>query len=132
MGAGIGCANLHRTPDRCGYSLDNCHVIRELDCILDCECPIWSAYCSEDCDGEACPTDAPCQPACSVLGCMAGCKKCKEAGPPPIPYKPPMPPKFLLVPARPAETGVPCDAPVEAWGSMEWGYRNEVLFPARD
>jgi hypothetical protein len=68
--------------------------------------------------------------------CMAGriCKRWQrpEPGPPPVRYLPPMPPKFLPVPTCPTLSPARPDAP-EPWrGDVEFGYRPQVTFPARD
>lgn len=51
-------------------------------------------------------------------------------GPPPEPYEPPLPPRFLPVPARPVFTTVNLDAATLGRGQVEVGYGPELAFPA--
>jgi len=55
-----------------------------------------------------------------------------EAGPPPVTYQPPMPPKFLPVPARPVFANVNPLAPVSARGAAEIDFVPQLAIPGRD
>jgi hypothetical protein len=105
------------------------------------------------------PTDAPCDDVCCGDGCDGSCEAggsscllaaadrcgrcgvcqhCRklftrpEPGPPPIRYRPALPPKFLPVPTQPTLSPVRPDAP-EPWrGDVEVGFRPQLTFPARD
>lgn len=58
---------------------------------------------------------------------------CKPAaGPPPVTLRPEMPPKFLPVPTKPILSPVRPDAPDLQRGDVEFDYRRQVSFPARD
>ena len=53
-------------------------------------------------------------------------------GPPAERYRPPMPPEFLPVPARPVFANVNMDAPVEARGAVDIGWEGQMTIEARD
>ncbi len=92
------------------------------------------------CDGVDCPVAANC-PIHGTCGWCTGCLmggRCRqlftrpEPGPPPIRYRPPMPPKFLPVPTQPILAPARPDAP-EPWrGNIEVGWGPQLTFPARD
>lgn len=103
-----------------------------------------AAPCCDDCCGDGC--DGSCEPngSCSLLAAADRCGRCgvcqhcrklftrPEPGPPPIRYRPALPPKFLPVPTQPTLSPVRPDAP-EPWrGDIEVGFRPELTFPARD
>lgn len=138
--AGSGCAQLHRTPDQCAYALDRCELVRELDCILDCNCPECSMYrqappCGEtidgslsgDCGGNVCSLSGDCGGMVVEESCSAPAPR--ACGPPLVRYRPPEPPTFLPVPTQPVIATTPADVPGPARGSVEVGYRQELTFP---
>lgn len=132
--AGGGCAQLHRTPDQCGFALDRCELVRELDCILDCDCPGCGAYCDAspavmlgDSMHCGCSLSGDCGVAISEAPVpLAAPRAC---GPLPIRYRPPQPPTFLSVPTQPVLATSPPDVPSPPRGSVEVGYRRELAFP---
>jgi hypothetical protein len=100
----------------------------------------------ESCDdtccepGVACPLDRP----CPILGACRECPAClvgrrcgklftrPEPGPPPVRYRPAMPPKFLPVPTQPVLSPARPEAPDPWHGEVEFSWRPEVTFPGRD
>jgi hypothetical protein len=77
-----------------------------------------------------------CQPQCCLGKCLGKCCSGLTAGPPPEPYQPPMPPKFLPVPACSVFSKVNMAAPTLNRGQVEMGfgsaYGHELAFPAGD
>jgi len=55
-----------------------------------------------------------------------------KAGPPPVTYQPPMPPKFLPVPARPVFANVNPAAPLATRGEVEVDFGAQLAVPGRD
>ncbi len=53
-----------------------------------------------------------------------------KVGPPPVSYQPPMPPKFLPVPACSVFVGANTHFPVSVPGQVEVGYGPQLAFPA--
>lgn len=74
------------------------------------------------CDVDVCASDC----------CAAEHRRCVEPGPPPRRYIPPMPPKFLPVPASSIFTGVNMHAPSRGHAQVDVGYGPQLSFPARD
>jgi hypothetical protein len=103
---------------------------------------IHSATCDDACcQAEfASPLDRP----CPILGACGGCPAClagrrcaklftrPEPGPPPIRYRPGMPPKFLPVPTQPVLSPARPDAPDPRRGNVEFSWRHELMFPGDD
>jgi len=101
-----------------------------------------AAACDDVCcqPGFTCPFDRP----CPILGACRGCPAClagrrcaklftrPEPGPPPIRYRPAMPPKFLPVPTQPVLSPARPEAPDPWRGDVEFSWRPEVWFPGRD
>jgi hypothetical protein len=101
---------------------------------------------AETCDdaccepGIACPLDRP----CPILGACRECPAClvgrrcgklftrPEPGPPPVRYRPAMPPKFLPVPTQPVLSPARPEAPDPWHGDVEFSWRPEVTFPGND
>jgi hypothetical protein len=82
----------------------------------------------------SCPVCGACDRGarCLVSGCREKLFTRPEPGPPPIRYRPPMPPKFLPVPTQPTISPARPDAP-EPWrGDVEMSFRPQLTFPARD
>lgn len=66
------------------------------------------------------------------MACRLGHLDQIEPGPPPVTYRPPMPPKFLPVPTRPVFANVNPNAPNPDLGGVEFGYEPQLTFPGRD
>ncbi|MEM9658495.1 MAG: hypothetical protein AAF961_09050 [Planctomycetota bacterium] len=85
---------------------------------------------------DACECGAVCAEACRCkLGWpLIACPLLRPppAGPPPIRYRPELPPKFLLVPTRPVRTPVRLDAPDFQRGAVEVGFLPELRVQSRD
>ena len=109
----VGCAQWYCPLGECGAA---CH---------------GACYCGDGVGMSGCQC-----PACMGYGMrplgFCSIKENIEPGPPPVSYRPPMPPKFLLVPNRPAVSKVPLDAPVYYHGSVESSYDHEITFPGRN
>ena len=76
-----------------------------------------------------------CQPICirtPIRNCIANCREKVAEGPPPITYRPQLPPKFLTVPTGPVLTEVCPDAPYPDRRSVELSYGSQLSFPAGD
>lgn len=93
--------------------------------------------CCEDCTElttPGCPIGGTCDLCANrlVQGCRTKLFTRPEPGPPPIRYRPPLPPKFLPVPTQPTLSPARPDAP-EPWrGDVEMSFRPQLTFPARD
>ncbi|MGI9427412.1 MAG: hypothetical protein ACR2NM_02060 [Bythopirellula sp.] len=88
------------------------------------------------CDQPVVIDEPCCTHGCCLGMCLRKCCPCLEAGPPPEPYQPPMPPKFLPVPACSVFSNVNMAAPTRKRGQVEMGFGNayghEMAFPAGD
>ena len=129
-----GCAHCQHGSDVGGSCLDGClfaKCTRALcDDPADMNCP---------CGGDCLQCATPC--GCSAEVCEEPCPSCPleaaicqrpEPGPPPVRYRPEMPPKFLPVPTCPTVSPVRPDAP-EPWrGDVEVHYDKRLTFPGRD
>ena len=103
-------------------------------------------YCEEIAYPEECGCPDECEPPCSkcptcalpslALGCRlkAHSRLCRpvESGPPPVSYRPPMPPEFLPVPTRPVFSAVNMAAPEPMRGEVEVSYGPQFTSPGRD
>ena len=95
----LGCAPLHYLPDRCADAVYQCKVARAVHNICSSRpCPLDCGSSCGDCgirvyDDVVVVDEGCCQDACPLLARI-------EPGPPPVPYEPPLPPKFLPVPTR--------------------------------
>ena len=123
-----GCAHISHLPDVCADSFHHSRLGLKLQDVCDhldlacCECE----------PGNTCV-------ACQEIEQGGTTKKRREkrpprmvVGPPPVPYRPPMPPKFLPVPARSVFTTVNPNAPTLESGQIEHGLGGEIQFPAGD
>jgi hypothetical protein len=106
--------------------------------------PVVAAVHQQPCDGccedgselagPTCPLGGRCEFCANrlVQGCREKLFTRPEPGPPPIRYRPPLPPKFLPVPTQPTLSPARPDAP-EPWrGDVEMSFRPQLTFPARD
>jgi hypothetical protein len=138
-----GCAvPLCHLPDDCAHALsqtqlgweihDVCHSCNQ----LLCGCPQTPGGCCDagyDCTVEG--TNERCvQGYDESQGVRPLLARHREprfvVGPPPVCYEPPMPPKFLPVPARSVFTSVNMHAPTPRTGQVEMGYDGQMRFPA--
>jgi hypothetical protein len=100
--------------------------------------------CNDVCCGDGCDGSCDSCRSCCLLAAADRCGRCgfcqhcrkmftrPEPGPPPIRYRPALPPKFLPVPTQPTLAPARPDAP-EAWrGDVEVGFRPQLTFPAGD
>ena len=127
--SGCCCTHWCHLPDDCAHAFrctqlgwevhDVC--CREL-CAEGCDC--GDCCCGVHVCDEAVVIDEPC--------CRRKCRLRLAAGPPPEPYKPPMPPKFLPVPACSVFSPVNPGAPTLTEGQVEVGYGHKLVFPAGD
>jgi hypothetical protein len=103
------------------------------------DAPCGDVCCGDVCDG-SCEGDASCclLAAADECGRCSVCQHCRklfsrpEPGPPPIRYRPALPPKFLPVPTQPTLSPARPDAPEQWRGDVEVGFRPQLTFPARD
>jgi hypothetical protein len=105
--------------------------------LASAEMPVGCGTC---CDAGTAGCETCC--CCPLLDGCCLCSACKvghrrlftrpEPGPPPVRFRPEMPPKFLPVPTEPTLSPARPDAP-EPWrGDVEVGWRPELTFPGRD
>ena len=134
---GCNCHHWCHLPDDCAHALRCTPLCGKLcnACCSDLSGACCSGACCDDgcCGTQVCDEAEPC---CLRECCLGRCCSRLTAGPPPESYKPPMPPKFLPVPARPVFTNVNMAAPTIQRGQVEMGfadpYRHELHFPAGD
>lgn len=147
--ASVGCAACYRETCQCG---SGCAPVRTLCSAYHGELADELICCNRGCCGQSCPhwyepePYANCGPECYpcrdafLLPFGLGCerlgmayRRCKPSpGPPPVTMRPELPPKFLPVPTQPVLSPVRPDAPDPMRGDVEFDYRKEVQFPARD
>ncbi len=117
-------------PDDCAYAFSQCQLGRE---IRDVCCGCQENGCASCGSGVACGVrvyeDAVWIDEPPALAPPARRPRIK-VGPPPVSYQPPMPPKFLPVPARPVFVGANTHFPVSVPGQVEVGYGPQLAFPA--
>jgi hypothetical protein len=108
--------------------------------------PVQGPQHSATCDDVCCQAevDGPLDGPCPILGACGSCPAClagrrcaklftrPEPGPPPIRYRPAMPPKFLPVPTQPVLSPARPDAPDPRRGNIEFSWRPELIFPGDD
>lgn len=94
----------------------------EIVCTEECGCP-------DECE-PPCPT-CPLKKGCRLQG---HCRLCRpvEPGPPPVTYRPPMPPEFLPVPTRPVFSAVNMAAPEPMRGAVEVDFGPQLTVPGRE
>ncbi len=135
-----GCvAHWHHLPDDCAGAFYECEIARAVHNLCSGE-PYMTCGCGNGCLSESCPTET-----CSTFvedACIEpfGCLRERplrigsrvESGPPPVSYRPPMPPDFLLVPTRPVFSSVNMSAPEPVRGSIEVEYGPQLGISSRD
>lgn len=143
LAAGSGCcAPIGQFPDGCAGNVYDCELARLIHhvctygelpacgghatcgCGLGCGAPI-ACGCSaalQD-DDYCCPVPAE---QCEAL------HSCIKRGPPPVSYKPLMPPKFLPIPTRSVFTAVNLAAPTPTRGAVEVDFGPQLTVPGRD
>ncbi len=124
-------------PDDCAHVFYQTQLGWELQDVCS-SCPLERSisHCGDGCDvecgvyvdDEAVWLDEP-PSVCAEPVCH---RPRLAVGPPPEPYRPPMPPKFLPVPTRSVFTNVNPAAPMHGTGQVEVGYGNSLEFPAAD
>ncbi|MCH7751077.1 MAG: hypothetical protein IH898_02830 [Planctomycetes bacterium] len=116
-----------------------------MGCALDQLCTGESLKgCGWPVDSDCTPNSTDCQecqPTC-VLGCQQLadlCLNCKwrpgrnvQPGPPPVSYRPPMPPEFLPVPTQPIFAAVNLAAPEPMRGAVEVDFGTQLVVPGRN
>lgn len=151
------CAQLHQSQDPCACSMSE----YDLGCALDqlckcdplsgCGCPVGSQgveesaeksaqACVEDCgeDCTVCEESPTCcesdsrHPAGCRLRCgwRPGCNV--QPGPPPVTYRPVMPPEFLPVPTQPIFAAVNLATPEPTRGNVEVDFGPQLQVPGGD
>lgn len=133
--ASSGCCTSHwcHFPDDCADALCHSQLGWELQdiCCEDAPACCPSLCESNSCD-EPCCMDECCDGYCDE-SCCVRTRKCRvEPGPPPVRYQPPMPPKFLPVPARSVFSTVNMQAPTIQRGQIEMDYGPQISFPSGD
>jgi hypothetical protein len=145
IAAVAGCAARSRKCERCdcgsGCALGNvaCGVYHGT---LADEVMCCNTGCLSQSDGlGACRQPGPtCGPDCRQ------CRECRlipfglarplidkpEPGPPPMRFRPEMPPKFLPVPTEPTVSPARAEAPEDDGGDIEVNYRKQLISPGRD
>lgn len=149
----VGC------PGNCGCALKEHDLGQALDrfctgqCFTAMHCGSDCGSCVEepydepvmDCGAEVCPVEEICTVQCDACG-PGGCllehcplRRCKwrpfrnvQSGPPPVPYRPALPPKFLPVPVRPVFSTVDPYAPEPSTGTVEAHWGPQLSHPGRD
>jgi len=136
------CAPLQHTPSHCGCAvseqdlgcaldrickrepLTGCGLAVESECVAECtDCKKLGSHC------------VSCRHAISGI-----CHKCRnwspgcnvEPGPPPITYRPPMPPEFLPLPTYPIFAAVNLAAPEPLRGAVEVDYGPQLTVPGKN
>jgi len=137
--AGSGCCTqLHHLPDECATAVYECDLARLIHNVCSCE-PLPSCASKVECG-----SSVPCgcgslveefgdaEPNCPGPICplVAGRRRI-EVGPPPVTYKPLMPPKFLPVPARPVFSQVDVLADSSALSPVEVNFDRQLTFPGQ-
>ncbi len=137
LAGGGCCANWYHAPGQYGCGLSEF----DLGCALDQLCTGESLKsCGWPVDSD-CNDCQECQPT-GVLGYqqLANLRlNCKwrpgrnvQPGPPPVSYRPPMPPEFLPVPTQPIFAAVNLAAPEPMRGAVEVDFGTQLLIPGRD
>ena len=148
LAGGGCCTNWYLAPDQCACGLSEF----DLGCAVDWLCSGESLKgCGWPVDSDCTPnsTDCPsdctdcqvCQPTC-VLGCQQRADLCLnfkwrpgrnvQSGPPPVSYRPPMPPEFLPVPTQPIFAAVNLAAPEPTRGKVEVDFGTQLVVPGRN
>ena len=107
--------------------------------VMPCDADCGAAVsCEVDCPAAAC-----CEAPCPLLGACGRCRDClagrtcklfsrPEPGPPPVRYRPLLPPRFLPVPTEHVVSPARPEAPDPWRGDVELGWRPQVTFPGHD
>lgn len=142
--SGSGCCATQwcHLPDDCAHAFAHTQLGWEINDVCNCinGTPCGCASCVDiSCGDTSCGVrvydDAVVieEPCCdSPCYAEANCRPRVKVGPPPVSYVPPMPPKFLPVPARSVFSNVNVNAPTVSYGQVEVGYGHELQFPAGD
>lgn len=142
--AALGCATRAPKCNRCGCG-HRC-------CLSTVACGVYHGTladevmcCGTGCLDQAgdpcsCPPSARCGPDCSH------CRECRlipfglarplcekpQPGPPPVRFRPEMPPNFLPVPTAPTVSPVRAGAPEPNGGDIEVSYSQQLISPGGD
>ncbi|NOY28948.1 MAG: hypothetical protein GXP28_01870 [Planctomycetes bacterium] len=132
VASGSGCCTqLHHLPDECAAVIYECDLARLIHNVCSCE-PL------PDCaSGVGCGSTVPCDCGSVVEDTNFVEEQYErrrvEVGPPPVTYKPPMPPKFLPVPSRPVFSQTSVLAPSSAHNPVEVdfdaNFNGQLTFP---
>jgi hypothetical protein len=140
----LGCAAQNKQCD-CGQGCDSC-ALGAVACglyhgTLADEVMCCNAGCLSQSRGIcSCPRRATCGPDCMYcrecglipLGLAGPLVEKPQPGPPPISFRPQVPPKFLAVPTHPVVSPVRPEAPEPQQGNVEVSYRPELTIPGND
>ncbi len=143
VGSLIGCAAPHNQCD-CGQGCGSC-------AFGSVACGAWNGTLADEvmCCNAGCLSQSRGVGACPSATCGPDCMNCRECqliplglagplvekpqpGPPPVSFRPQMPPKFLAVPTHPVISPVRPEAPEPQRGNVEVSYRPELTIPGND
>jgi len=136
---GSGCSTqLHYLPDECADAVYQCDLARLIHNVCSCEplpaCAsgVGCGSCVEDFGEDFGEEFCDEQPSCPAPICpLIAAKRHYEVGPPPVTYKPLMPPKFLPVPSRPVFSQVNMLADPTENSPVELGFDRQLTFPGQ-
>jgi len=137
--AGSGCCTqLHHLPDECATAVYECDLARLIHNVCSCE-PLPDGACRVECG-----SSVPCgcgsvveefcyeEPSCPGPTCpLVATRGRIEVGPPPVTYKPLMPPKFLPVPSQPVFSQVNMLAEPSVLSPVEVDFDHQLTFPGQ-